>query len=146
MSGERTTPGCVLAIDPGSAKCGVAVVQSDRAVLHRSIVTTAVLAEEIRALAARYQPRSILIGAGTGSRPMIQALEALHLDIGLHMVDEAHTSEAARARFVAENTPVGWQRLLPRSLRTPTRPYDDYVAVILAERFWQSAENKAAVG
>jgi RNase H-fold protein (predicted Holliday junction resolvase) len=129
----------VLAIDPGSAKCGVAVVRRDGQALFRAVITADSVVEEIRALLTAHRPRALLVGAGTGSKPLLRALEAEHLPLPIQLVDEAHTSEAARARFVAENTPPGLQRLLPRSLRTPWRAYDDYVAIILAERFWQES-------
>ncbi len=142
LSADAVTEGerAVLAIDPGSAKCGVAVVRQDGTVLFRAIVTADTLVEETRALLARFHPIALLVGAGTGSKPLLRALDAADLPLAAQRVDEAHTSEAARRRFVAENPAHGWQRLLPRSLRTPWCPYDDYVAVILAERFWHSAD------
>ncbi len=129
---------CVLAIDPGSVKCGLAVVRRDGQALHHGIVDTGGLVAEAEALMARYAPCALLIGAGTGSKPLLSALQRAGLPVPVHVVDEAHTSEAARLRFVAANPAQGWQRLLPRSLRTPDRPYDDYVALILAERWWLS--------
>ncbi|HZO89910.1 MAG TPA: hypothetical protein VFB38_16390 [Chthonomonadaceae bacterium] len=128
----------ILAVDPGSAKCGVAVVRSDGVVLFRAIMTVDSLVEEARALVARFRPLALLVGGGTGSGTLLRALEAARLPVPVRRVDEAHTSEAARARFVAENPARGWQRLLPRSLRTPWCPYDDYVAIILAERYWNA--------
>jgi RNase H-fold protein (predicted Holliday junction resolvase) len=131
----------VLAVDPGSAKCGVAVVRKDGRVLFRAIVTPESLQDEVRALLTNYRPCAVLVGMGTGSKPLLRALEGAGFSVPIQRVDEAHTSEAARTRFVAENPPRGWQKLLPKSLRTPDRAYDDYVAVILAERFWQRASN-----
>ena len=128
----------VIAIDPGSAKCGVAVVQEDGTTLFRAIVTADSALEEVHALIRRFQPVALLVGGGTGSKPLLRALDEAGLPLPVRRVDEAHTSEAARVRFVAENAARGWQRLLPRSLRTPWCPYDDYVAVILAERYWQT--------
>ncbi len=139
---EDTNARPVLAIDPGSAKCGVAVVRQDGMVLFRAIVTADTLVEEARALIARFHPVALLVGAGTGSKPLLRALDAAGLPLPARRVNEAHTSEAARTRFVAENPAHGWQRLLPRSLRTPWYPYDDYVAVILAERFWHSTQEE----
>src|SRR5579884_1456676 len=133
-SGGDTT---VLAIDPGRAKCGVAVVRRDGQVLFRAIVAVEEIVEETQRLIADYSPCALIVGGGTGSRPVLQALRAAEMSVAMERVDEAHTSEAARARFVAENPAPGWQRLLPRSLRTPWRLYDDYVAIILAERYWQ---------
>jgi RNase H-fold protein (predicted Holliday junction resolvase) len=126
-----------LAIDPGSGKCGIAVVCRNGSVLFQGIIPVANLVAEVRALVIAHTPLAILMGRGTGSKPLRQGLEAAGLPCPLHSVDEAHTSEAARRRFVAENAARGWQRLLPRSLRTPDRPYDDYVALILAERWWK---------
>jgi RNase H-fold protein (predicted Holliday junction resolvase) len=128
----------VVAVDPGSAKCGVAVVREDGATLFRAIVTADSVLEEVRVLIQRFEPVALLVGGGTGSKPLLRALDAAGLPLPVRRVDESHTSEAARRRFVAENAARGWQRLLPRSLRTPWCPYDDYVAVLLAERYWQT--------
>lgn len=131
----------VLAIDPGRAKCGVGIVRQDGQVLWRGIVTPEALIEQTRALIAAHGPLLIVCGDGTGSKPILKALQAADLPVPVEVRDEAHTSEAARARFIRENRPPLLLRLLPRSLRTPWLPYDDYVAVILAERYWQ-ARNK----
>ena len=128
----------VLAIDPGSHKCGLAIVSRNSAILHRAVIPTESLLDEVRAAVAAWHPIALIVGSGTGSKPLLQRLESADLGLPIQRVDESHTSEAARTRFVAENPPHGWQRLLPRALRTPDRPYDDYVAVILAERYWQS--------
>ncbi len=65
-------------------------------------------------------------------------LETLNLPAPLVEVEERHTSEQARIRYL-DATPVrGWRRLLPRALRVPETAYDDYVAIILAERWWRA--------
>jgi RNase H-fold protein (predicted Holliday junction resolvase) len=134
---ESEPSSVVLAIDPGSDKCGVAVVARSGAVLSRAIVPTSNLTETVRRLITEFLPIHVVCGKGTGSKPILRELEAASLQAPLSSVDESYTSEAARARFVAENPPKGLERLLPRSLRTPSVPYDDYVAVILAERYWR---------
>jgi hypothetical protein len=78
---------------------------------------------------------AILIGNATNSAPLYRALRA-SLTLPLHRVEEAYTSQRARIRFRLENPPRGFERLLPPGLRTPPRPYDDYVAVLLAEDFF----------
>jgi len=129
-----------LAIDPGRAKCGVAVVTREGQALYRAIIAVEEIVSEAERLVAAYRPCALVVGDGTGSREVLRALRAANLPLGVERVEEAHTSEAARARFVAENPASGWQRLLPRSLRTPWRPYDDYVAILLAERYWAKAD------
>lgn len=116
----------------------MAVVQSDGRVLHREIVPTAEVVECVQHLIVTHRPSLVLCGNGTGSKPILQALQAAQFAVPIQPVDEAYTSEAARVRFVRENRPPLLQRLLPSSLRTPWLPYDDYVAVILAERYWQA--------
>lgn len=129
---------CVLAIDPGRAKCGLAVVQRDGTALFQAVVPTESLLAQTQELSLTYRPRAIVIGNGTGSKPLLLELQAAGLPAPLVPVDEAYTSQAARVRYLDLNPPRGWQRLLPKSLRTPPVAYDDYVALILAERYWQA--------
>ena len=109
----------VLAIDPGSAKCGVAVVAPGRT-LHQEITPTEQLPARIVALRTQFSPTTLLLGDGTQSKP----LAALFPDAVL--VAEAYTSQRARERL--RKSRAWWQRFLPL-----TQPYDDLVAVILAE-------------
>ena len=138
MEQITTSFGAVLAIDPGRMKCGLAVVRQDGTVLFRGIVEVGGLVTRVVDLIAVHQPLVILCGDGTGAKPILQALQAAALASPVLPVNEAHTSEQARARFVRENRPPLLQRLLPLSLRSPWLPYDDYVAILLAERYWQT--------
>ncbi len=132
----------VLAVDPGRAKCGLAVVAGpeDGAVprcLERAVVETErltlVVAEILR---RRPGIRHILIGGGTNSATLRRALEAAFPQLSLQTVDEYNTSARARQRFVQENPAPGWRRLLPSGLRSPEVPYDDYAALLLAEDYF----------
>lgn len=125
----------VLAVDPGRAKCGLAVMDSGGGVLCREVVATASLASRVQDLLQAISPSCLVVGDGTGSAPVIASLHAIRGGVPLHCVDESHTSEMARKRYLAENPPRGLRRLLPSFLRTPEEPYDDYVAIILAERW-----------
>lgn len=139
----------VLAIDPGRLKCGVAVVsaalepdQSGRLafdVLHQSVVMTAELAGVLAELAARFRPDAVIVGNGTGSAGIARA--AGQLGTGpVVIVDEKFSTLLARKRFFEHNPPRGLRRLIPLSLQSPGRPYDDYVAVTLAELYLASAQ------
>ena len=111
----------VLAIDPGSEKCGIAVVAELGGIEFRSIVATRDLSATVRDLIEQYRPRRLLCGRGTGSKPIVRALQAAALDIPLTLVDEAYTSEAARARYVAEIRRAVWQNFFPAAFAP--RPY-----------------------
>jgi RNase H-fold protein (predicted Holliday junction resolvase) len=134
-----TAPGerVVLAVDPGHVKCGMAVVRADGEVLRKLIVKTADAVPTADNLAAEHRPVAIVVGSGTGSKRLLPALRAAKLDAPIEVVDESHSSEQARARWVDTHPARGLSRLLPRSLRYPTEPIDDLVAVILAERYWK---------
>lgn len=121
----------ILAIDPGRSKCGVAVCAGG-AVLARTVTAP----EALPALLEDWQPRfavtEIVLGNRTGARDVLDAIRA-GARVPITMVDEAGTTLRARARYFAEHPPRGWRRLLPRTLLTPPEPFDDYVAVLLAE-------------
>ena len=123
----------------------MAIVQRDGVAPFQSVVATETVVARAQELVLTYRPDAIVIGNGTGSKPLLLQLQSAGLPAPLVPVDESHTSQAARVRYLACNPPRGWQRLLPRSLRTPPVAYDDYVALILAERYWQAKEATSAV-
>jgi RNase H-fold protein (predicted Holliday junction resolvase) len=128
-----TTPAAqvVLAVDPGRSKCGVAVC-SVHGVLARSIVTLHSLPALIVDWQRRFAVTEIVVGDRTGSREVVSAVEGVAA-VPVRSVAEAGTTLLARKRYLTEHPPRGWRRLLPEGLRTPPEPYDDYVAVLLAE-------------
>ena len=134
MSPAEQTPGPILAIDPGKDKCGVAVVTREGKVLHREIVASSEIAEAASRLIGEHSVTQLLVGDRTAAKQVCRALAA-RVGLAPRLVDEHRSSEQARRRFLQENPPRGWHRLLPITLLTPDRPYDDYVAVLLAERF-----------
>ena len=126
----------VLAIDPGTAKCGIAVVtiRGGPATLHREIVPTEQAVCRVAALIPLHALSTVLIGDATGGKVLARSLrDTLPPDIALYTVSETRTSERARARYTRENPPKDWRRFLPTGLQTPSEPYDDYAAIILAE-------------
>jgi RNase H-fold protein (predicted Holliday junction resolvase) len=131
--------GVVMAIDPGSSKVGLAVVRSDGQVLHRAVLAIEECERELVSLYQRFRPQCIVVGGGTGFRAMEMLLRRVLPDAPLQVANEAYTSEEARRRYLRETPPKGWRRLIPSWLRTPDKPYDDYVAVILAERYWRES-------
>ena len=138
----------LLAVDPGRAKCGLAVVAGpekagseqngcrprcmERAVVETERLTVAV-AEILR---RRPEICQILLGDGTNSATLRRALESAFPQIPLQTVDEHNTSARARQRFIQENPAPGWRRLLPSGLRSPEAAYDDYAALLLAEDYF----------
>lgn len=122
----------LLAIDPGTQKCGLAITNGQAEVLTKLIVPAEKLKEVAGSLIRKFPINTITIGDQTNSKVMREMLKSFNLPI--IMVDEGGSSVEGKYRYLKENT-KGLARLIPIGLRIPQKPYDDYVAVILAERF-----------
>jgi RNase H-fold protein (predicted Holliday junction resolvase) len=121
----------VLAIDPGRSKCGVAVCEPGR-VLSRAVIPLDSLPVYVAACRATHDIAEVVIGNRTGATQVERLLAATGAG-PLRLVDEAGTTLRARERYFKDHPPKGWRRLVPRGLLTPSEPYDDYAAVLLAE-------------
>lgn len=127
----------VLAVDPGSSKCGLAVVESDGSstrILYRKVIATENIPAEITEADKSYDPELVVVGDGTRSKPVQTAIRDALPGKAMLVVDEQDTSIRARERYWIENPRRWWRRLLPSTLLVPPDPVDDFVAVILAER------------
>jgi RNase H-fold protein (predicted Holliday junction resolvase) len=133
----------VLAIDPGTSKCGMALVTRDADgklnLRWRKVCPTEeinVCLEEAKAVA----PFSMIIaGSGTHSRATVQLIRDAHPSTAILVVDEKDTTLNARERYWEHNPRRGWRRILPATMQVPPEPVDDFVALILAERVLQDA-------
>lgn len=121
----------LLAIDPGRAKHGLAVVGPDGVCLARAVVGGDELLVRLREWQERFRPQRLLLGGGTGHREVLASLTAAGFEV--EIVPERDTTRRARARYFQEFPPCGWRRWLPRGLLIPPRPIDDFAALILAE-------------
>jgi RNase H-fold protein (predicted Holliday junction resolvase) len=124
--------GHLLAIDPGSKKCGLAVVTNEGQVLKKMVVPIERLNEIVSALEQEFSLTMILVGDRTNSKYIRECLTMFQLPIVV--VDEDQSTVEGRYRYLKENT-RGLARLIPIGLRIPKSPFDDYVAVVLAERY-----------
>ena len=125
----------VAAIDPGREKCGVAIVAESGEVLEQSVVATVWLADEMAERVRRFSPERVLLGNGTTSRAAEATIRENLPDIPVEIVDEYRTTDDARRAYWKANPPTGWRRFFPTSMQVPPEPVDDYVAVLLAQRY-----------
>jgi RNase H-fold protein (predicted Holliday junction resolvase) len=128
----------VLAIDPGTKKCGMAIVQrlSEEKVrlLWRSVAPTDKIVPKLHEAYAAAPYNLIIVGGGTHSKEVVSQIRAHLPSMGILVVDEKDTSFQARERYWEHNPRRGWRRILPSTLQVPPDPVDDFVAMILAER------------
>lgn len=138
-----SSEGAVLGIDPGTRKCGYAVVSAaGSAPLELGIVPTAELGERVRLLGERFALRVVALGAGTNTAPVAALLAGSLLPV--RAVDERETTLLARRRYFDAHPPRGWRRLVPRGMLLPPRPIDDFAALLIAERFLERESNLPA--
>ncbi|MDR3591821.1 MAG: pre-16S rRNA-processing nuclease YqgF [Negativicutes bacterium] len=130
----------VIAIDPGREKCGVAVVGKRDGLLWKQVIATPRLATVVEELARTREICTVVIGDRTAHQSAVKALAEVRINdrpLSVHPVDEHRSSDEARGRYWLDNPPRGVMRLVPVTMRTPPVPVDDYVAVILAERYFR---------
>jgi hypothetical protein len=98
------------------------------------VVATTDIVSTVMEQVNRYDVTVIVIGNRTRSKAIRAALASVSLPLPVELVEENNSSIEGRYRYLRENT-TGLAWLLPIGLRIPARPFDDYVAVILAERY-----------
>jgi RNase H-fold protein (predicted Holliday junction resolvase) len=128
----------VLAIDPGSSKCGMALVRSEDdnslTTLWRKISPREAILKNIDEALAIEAFETLVIGSGTTSRDLVVLLRDERPQLSIMVIDERDTTLQARERYWEHTPRSGWRRLIPASLQVPPEPVDDFVALILAER------------
>ncbi len=122
----------LLAVDPGTQKVGYVLAEAKGEVLEQGVASV----EDFLAFVERHKAelQVVILGKGTGHKSLQLQLEKLVPD-KVHLVDETNTTLFARKRYFQANPPRGWRRLVPLSLQVPPEPYDDFVALLLLERY-----------
>ena len=127
----------VLAIDPGRAKCGLAVVAACGNVLHRAVVPSAAVVEAVHNLRAEHGADFAVLGDSTTCRQWQALFHQTMPDLKLCVVDETGSTLEARGLYWQAHPPQGWRRFFPLSLQVPPEPVDDFAAVVLARRYFR---------
>lgn len=132
------SPKTVLAIDPGSSKCGMALATRDsEGKVHLLWSAISPRDEAVRHLVTAHEVAPytmIIVGSGTASKPLIADIRAEMPSMAILIVDEKDTTFQARERYWEHHQRRGWRRLLPSTLQVPPEPIDNFAALILAER------------
>lgn len=129
----------VIAVDPGRVKCGVAIVDRYRGGLWKKVIATGDLVTTVQNLGCQHQILTVVIGNRTTSRSAMKDLSTVKIEgqaLMILPVDEHRSSDEARSRYWIDHPPRGLMRLFPVTMRTPPVPVDDYVAVVIAERYF----------
>ena len=124
-----------LGVDPGRSKTGLALVDEMGRIFSLQIADSQNIDNEIVNFLETNCPAQIVLGNGTNSSNIGQAVQKVLPDVALTIVDEKHSTEEARTLYWQENLPQGWRKLAPLGMLVPPVPLDAYAAVILVRRF-----------
>ena len=124
-----------LGIDPGRSKTGLALVDAAGSILALHIAHTEHIEVELSAFAGKEQLAGIIMGDGTNSKAIGQAVSKVFAAVPLALVGEAHSTEEARSLYWQVNPPKGWRKLVPLGMLVPDEPLDAYAAVVQVRRW-----------
>ncbi|MBE9183837.1 pre-16S rRNA-processing nuclease YqgF [Microcoleus sp. LEGE 07076] len=126
----------ILGFDPGKDKCGIAVVSRDRNICYHQVVPSESTISTIQSLCEQFPVELLVMGDQTTSKSWKQKLtQSLPPSLKIVRVDERFSSLEAKERYWEMYPPTGLSRLIPQGMRTPPRPVDDIVAIVLIERY-----------
>ncbi|MDQ2100672.1 MAG: pre-16S rRNA-processing nuclease YqgF [Tychonema bourrellyi B0820] len=132
----------ILGFDPGKDKCGIAVMGRDRNVSYHQVVPSESTISTIQSLCKQFPIELLVMGDQTTSKSWKQKLtQSLSPFITIIQVDERYSSLEAKERYWQMYPPTGLNRLIPLGMRTPPRPVDDIVAIVLIERYLKKSES-----
>ena len=124
-----------LGVDPGRSKTGLALVDGNDKIIKLHIAESQNIDNEIVEFIKNSCPVHIVLGNGTNSRNIGEAVKRVLNDVMVTVVEEAHSTEEARTLYWQENPPKGLKKLIPLGMLVPPVPLDAYAAVILVRRF-----------
>lgn len=126
----------ILGFDPGRDKCGVAVMGVDRQIRYHQVILADEVVRTINQLCEVYPVSMMVLGNQTTSKEWRSKLSGKLSDtLRFISIDESYSTLEARERYWEMYPPKGVFRLIPKGMRTPPRPIDDIVAIILIERY-----------
>jgi len=129
----------IIAIDPGTKKCGYAVVDSNLSVLQREVTSTEGIIKIIEDSFNVYKIDEIILGDGTNYKNIEKRLKNHFPKLKIILIEEEFSTLKARKKYFEAHPPRGISKLIPLSLRVPPCHYDDFVAVLLAEKYFKNS-------
>ncbi|MFN9208112.1 MAG: resolvase [Pseudanabaena sp.] len=125
----------LLGFDPGKQKCGLAVMGLDRKLHFQAVIPSQDAIAKVGSLLDSYPISLMVMGDQTASKQWKAELQSTFPDLRIITVDERYSSEEARLRFWEVYPAQGLMKLVPLGMRSPDRPIDDIVAIILIARY-----------
>ena len=135
----------LIAIDPGSKKCGLLLVDSDEGIVIDALVADhSVVIVVIRSWTSQDKIDRIILGNGTSSKYWFEKLKGF---ASIQLVEEKGTTLRSRERYWELWPPKSCLRWFPRGLLVPAKHLDAVAALVLLEDHlnkklkWQGPKN-----
>ena len=129
----------IIAIDPGTKKCGYAVMDSNLSVLQREVISTEETTKAIENSLNIYKIDKIILGNGTNYKKIEERLKNNFPKLKIILIEEGFSTLEARKKYFEAHPPQGISKLIPLSLRVPPDHYDDFAAILLAEKYFKNS-------
>ena len=129
----------IIAIDPGTKKCGYAVVNYNLCVLQGEVISTEKIAGTIEDSLNIYKINKIILGNGTNYKNIEKRLKNHFPELKIILIEEEFSTLQARKKYFKAHPPRGILKLIPLSLRVPPCHYDGFVAMLLAEKYFRNS-------
>jgi hypothetical protein len=129
----------IFAIDPGSDKTGVAILQEDGKLVDKKIIMTETFSACLDEIYAHFPVTHIVMGNGTYHKSLQPVVEnwirQQQAFILFALVNEEYTTVEGRKLYWQHTPRHGWRRFVPLSFQYPPEPVDDFVAWIIGRRY-----------
>ena len=127
----------ILGIDPGRSKTGVALVTAGGEIRNTEVLLMTDFTDALEEFLGQQEVRLCVMGNGTTAADMKLALHKLLPSIEIVLIDEANSTEEARALYWQFNPPKGLRKLFPLGMQVPPVNLDGLAAVVLVRRYLQ---------
>jgi RNase H-fold protein (predicted Holliday junction resolvase) len=128
----------IMGFDPGRDKCGVAIMNDQAEVLYSQVIKADQVANLLPQLFRQFTCQILVMGNQTTSQLWQNQLQIILPSIPIILLDERYTTAQARQRYWQIYPAQGFTKLIPLGMRSPPRPVDDIVAIILIERYLEA--------
>lgn len=132
----------IMGFDPGRDKCGVAIMNDQAEVLYSQVIRADQVENLLPQLFRQFACQLLVMGNQTTSQLWQNQLKIILPAVPIILLDERYTTVQARQRYWQIYPAQGLTKLIPLGMRSPPRPVDDIVAMILIEKYLE-ADNKS---
>ncbi len=123
----------IIGIDPGTHKCGIAVLCDDERILYLATLPANRVARALSSLKERYHIKHAAVGTGVGRKEMMRDVGGVLGGVRVVAVDETDTTvEGIRLCLKRTHPMLRWARWL--LLVLGITPADAWAALVIAKR------------